>query len=80
MSQLLVYQSRKNQPIHHYRSQRRCETPNAREQVYVSEPTHVPLVIISNLAGPEGFEPPNARTKTWCLTAWRRPITHHIVA
>ena len=27
------------------------------------------------MAGPEGFEPPNARTKTWCLTAWRRPIT-----
>ncbi|KKR95956.1 MAG: hypothetical protein UU47_C0022G0017 [candidate division TM6 bacterium GW2011_GWE2_41_16] len=26
-----------------------------------------------SLAGAEGFEPPNARTKTWCLTAWRRP-------
>lgn len=25
------------------------------------------------MAGPEGFEPPNARTKTWCLTTWRRP-------
>ena len=25
------------------------------------------------MAGPEGFEPPNARTKTWCLTAWPRP-------
>ena len=25
------------------------------------------------LAGAEGFEPPNARTKTWCLTTWRRP-------
>ncbi len=25
------------------------------------------------LAGPGGFEPPNARIKTWCLTAWRRP-------
>ncbi len=22
----------------------------------------------------EGFEPPNARTKTWCLTAWPHPI------
>ena len=28
-----------------------------------------------NLAGPEGFEPPNTRTKTWCLTTWRRPNT-----
>lgn len=26
------------------------------------------------MAGTEGFEPPNARTKTWCLTAWPRPI------
>lgn len=25
------------------------------------------------LAGDEGFEPPNARTKIWCLTAWRIP-------
>ena len=25
------------------------------------------------LAGMEGFEPPNARTKTWCLTTWRHP-------
>lgn len=27
-----------------------------------------------NLAGEEGFEPPNARTKTWCLTTWPLPI------
>ena len=27
------------------------------------------------LAGTEGFEPPNARTKTWCLTTWRLPNT-----
>ena len=27
----------------------------------------------SNLAGAERFELPNARTKTWCLTTWRRP-------
>ena len=26
------------------------------------------------MAGTEGFEPPNARTKTWCLTTWPRPI------
>ena len=26
-----------------------------------------------NLAGAEGFEPPNAWTKTMCLTTWRRP-------
>jgi hypothetical protein len=25
------------------------------------------------LAGPAGFEPTNARIKTWCLTTWRRP-------
>ena len=25
------------------------------------------------MAGAEGFEPPNARTKTWCLTTWPRP-------
>ena len=25
------------------------------------------------LAGTEGFEPPNAGTKTRCLTTWRRP-------
>ena len=27
----------------------------------------------SILAGAEGFEPPNAWTKTMCLTTWRRP-------
>ena len=27
------------------------------------------------LAGDEGFEPPNARTRTWCLTTWRIPNT-----
>ena len=32
------------------------------------------LFICNNsLAGEEGFEPPNARTKTWCLTTWRLP-------
>ena len=25
------------------------------------------------LAGVGGFEPPNARVKVWCLTAWRYP-------
>jgi hypothetical protein len=25
------------------------------------------------LAGTVGFEPTNARTKTWCLTTWPRP-------
>ncbi len=25
------------------------------------------------MAGGEGFEPPNARTKTWCLTTWPTP-------
>lgn len=26
------------------------------------------------MAGMEGFEPPNASTKNWCLTTWRHPI------
>ena len=26
------------------------------------------------MAGVEGFEPPNASTKNWCLTTWRHPI------
>ncbi len=26
------------------------------------------------MAGVPGFEPGNARIKTWCLTAWRYPI------
>jgi hypothetical protein len=25
------------------------------------------------MARAEGFEPPNASTKNWCLTTWRRP-------
>ena len=33
-----------------------------------------PLFGVQIMAGAEGFEPPNARTKTWCLTTWRRPI------
>ena len=27
------------------------------------------------MARAEGFEPPNASTKNWCLTTWPRPIT-----
>ena len=30
-------------------------------------------VSLSNMAGIPGFEPGNARIKTWCLTAWRYP-------
>jgi hypothetical protein len=30
--------------------------------------------ISSDVAGEEGLEPPNARTKTWCLTTWPLPI------
>ena len=26
------------------------------------------------MAGVEGFEPPNAGTRTQCLTTWRHPI------
>lgn len=28
------------------------------------------------MAGEEGLEPPNARTKTWCLTTWPLPNTY----
>ena len=38
------------------------------EFVLYSQNDRVPM-----LAGAEGFEPPNAGTKTRCLTAWRRP-------
>ncbi len=30
--------------------------------------------VITTLAGEEGFEPPNASTKNWCLTTWPLPI------
>lgn len=29
---------------------------------------------VTNLAGDEGFEPPNGGTRTHCLTTWRIPI------
>ena len=28
---------------------------------------------VTNLAGDEGFEPPNGGTRTHCLTTWRIP-------
>jgi hypothetical protein len=31
------------------------------------------------MAGEEGLEPPNARTKTWCLTTWPLPNVYKIV-
>lgn len=31
------------------------------------------LICNNTLAGKEGFEPPNAGTKTRCLTTWRLP-------
>ena len=34
--------------------------------------------LLNVLAGMEGFEPPNARTKTWCLTTWPHPINRQI--
>ena len=33
------------------------------------------IFIIFHLAGDEGFEPPNAGTRTQCLTTWRIPNT-----
>ena len=32
------------------------------------------------MAGVEGFEPPNASTKNWCLTTWRHPKAGIIIA
>jgi pimeloyl-ACP methyl ester carboxylesterase len=32
------------------------------------------------MAGEEGFEPPNARTKTWCLTTWPLPNARLILS
>ena len=32
------------------------------------------------MARAEGFEPPNARTKTWCLTTWPRPNVIYILS
>ncbi len=31
------------------------------------------------MAGMEGFEPPNAGTRTQCLTTWRHPTTLLII-
>ncbi len=36
--------------------------------------------LLLNLAGDEGFEPPNAGTKTRCLTTWRIPNRVHSAA
>ena len=39
------------------------------------------VLLVTHLAGVEGFEPPNAWTKTMCLTTWPHPIApHDIVA
>ena len=35
------------------------------------------LDFFSEMARVEGFEPPNARTKTWCLTTWPHPTACH---
>lgn len=38
------------------------------------------ISVTLHLAGEEGFEPPNASTKNWCLTTWPLPIAILIVA
>ena len=35
---------------------------------------------VTNLAGDEGFEPPNGGTRTHCLTTWRIPIGSYYVS
>jgi hypothetical protein len=39
---------------------------------YVSQ-AKAQLALDAGLAGEEGFEPPNTRTKTWRLTTWPLP-------
>jgi hypothetical protein len=54
------------------RSRRICRTSYRFSSVHLSAVNaHIHQRLY--LAGPGGFEPPNARIKTWCLTAWRRP-------
>ncbi len=49
---------------------------------YLIKPLHLANIKAPTCAGAfilaraEGFEPPNASTKNWCLTTWRRPIAH----
>ena len=54
------------------RSRRICRTSFGSHLLPFSA-TNVHLQQRLYLAGPGGFEPPHARIKTWCLTAWRRP-------
>ena len=50
-------------------------TPDCTKITGVNE-IFVPKRFDPNLmAGAEGFEPPNASTKNWCLTTWPRPTT-----
>ncbi len=37
------------------------------------------LIYNNLMAGMEGFEPPNAWTKTMCLTTWRHPNSFHSI-
>ena len=38
------------------------------------KPEYTACTLTFSLAGVEGFEPPNAGTRTQCLTTWRHPI------
>ena len=55
-------------------------TPENKKTTEVSDVFLALLTPDDHLAGAEGFEPPNARTKTWCLTAWPRPNTGKIIS
>ena len=56
-------------------------TPENKKTTEVSDVFLALLSPDDHLAGDEGFEPPNARTRTWCLTTWRIPsrITYVII-
>ncbi len=57
----------------------REEDLNLRPSGY--EPDELPGCSIprQKVAGPGGFEPPNAGVKVQCLTAWRRPIAFWVM-
>ncbi len=48
-------------------------TPDISKITGVNEVFQTKNIVSRPMAGAEGFEPPNASTKNWCLTTWPRP-------
>ncbi len=57
----------------------KVRTPENKKTTEVSDVFLAQFEPEGHLAGTEGFEPPNAGTKTRCLTTWRRPINRVIL-